>query len=213
MKPDINYMIRSYFRACTLGALALGAAVLPARADYPTEVLALQPLTYWRFSDTGTFSYAATNLGTLGTVENGVYNDPTYMQGQPGALVGSTNTAARFNGSSSKIDVPFSSALNPASFTFECWANVQGGAGNYRSPVTSRDSGANGTAGYIFYAGAGNTWEFWTGNGSGWNPITTAAATGGVVIGAWTHLVGTYDSASLTMSFYINGILVGTRPN
>ena len=203
----------SRFVRTALAAVALWGAGITARADYPSEVLALQPLTYWRFSDTGTFSYAATNLGTLGTAENGVYNDPTYMEGQPGALFGTTNTSARFDGSSSKIDVPFNAALNPASFTVECWAKVDGGAGNYRSPVTSRDSVSGSIAGYIIYAGAGNTWEFWTGNGSGWNPITTSAAVGGVVIGAWTHLVGTYDAPSLTMSFYINGVLVGTRPN
>ena len=85
---------------------------------------------------------------------------------------------------------------------------MQGGAGSYRSPVTSRQTSATVLAGYIFYAGAGNTWEFWTGNGTGWNALTTAATNGAVVIGAWTHLVGTYNATSLTMSFYINGALV-----
>ena len=170
-------------------------------------MLAFQPLTYWRFSEAGPFSFTATNLGTLGAAGNGAYSYPGAMEGQPGALVGSTDTAAAFNGSSDKIDVPFNAALNPASFTFECWANVQGGEGSYRSPVTSREVTGNVEAGYIFYAGAGDTWEFWTGSGSGWNTLTTAATNGAVVMGAWTHLVGTYDAASMTMSFYINGVL------
>ena len=201
------------FARTAVAAAVLWGAGLTARADYPSEVLALQPLTYWRFSETGTFSFAATNLGTLGTVDNGVYNDPTYSKGQPGALIGSSDTAARFDGATSKIDVPFDAALNPASFTVECWAKVQGGAGSYRSPVTSRESVTGVSAGYIFYAGAGNTWEFWTGSGTGWNALTTAATNGGVAIGAWTHLVGTYDAPSLTMSFYINGALVMQRTN
>ncbi len=196
-----------------LVATAIWGAGMAARADYPAEVLALKPLTYWRFDDTGTFSYTATNQGTTGAIDNGRYSDPAFMQGQPGALVGSTNTAARFNGSNSKIDVPFDAALNPASFSVECWAKVEGGAGNYRSPVTSRESANGVTAGYIIYAGAGNTWEFWTGNGSSWNAITTSATNGAVVTNVWTHLVGTYDANSQTMSFYINGALIMQRTN
>jgi hypothetical protein len=196
-----------------MAAVVLWGAGATARADYPSEVLALQPLTYWRFNETGTFYFTATNRGTLGPSANGTYSNPTYMQGQPGALFGSTDTAARFDMATTKIDVPFDPALNPASFSIECWARVDGGAGNYRSPVTSRDSGGNGSAGYIIYAGAGNTWEFWTGSGPGWNAITTTTNTGPVVIGAWTHLVGTYDAASLTMSFYINGVFVAERTN
>ncbi|MGP8239594.1 MAG: LamG-like jellyroll fold domain-containing protein [Limisphaerales bacterium] len=196
-----------------LAAAALWSAGLTARADYSSEVLALQPLTYWRFNETNTFSFAATNLGTEST-NSGLYSDPTYMQGQPGALAGSSDTSARFDGVMSKIDVPFDAALNPASFTVECWANVQGMAGNYRSPVTSRESTAGVLAGYVFYAGAGNTWEFWTGNGTGWNSLVTTAADGGsVVMGAWTHLVGTYDATNMTMSFYINGALVLQETN
>jgi hypothetical protein len=194
-------------------AAALCSAGPSARADYPSQVLAFQPLTYWRFSETGPFSFTATNLGTLGAAANGVYSDPTAMEGQPGALVGSSDTAAAFNGSYEKIDVPFNAALNPASFSFECWAKVEGGEGNYRSPVTSRDATSAITAGYIFYAGAGDTWEFWTGSGTGWNTLTTAATNGPVVIGAWTHLVGTYDATSLTMSFYINGTLAMQETN
>jgi hypothetical protein len=189
-------------------AAALCSAGLNAHADYASQLLAFQPLTYWRFSEAGPFSFTATNVGTLGAAANGVYNYPSSMQGQPGALAGSTNTAAGFNGSSDKIDVPFNAALNPASFTVECWAKVQGGVGNYRSPVTSRESSSSVQAGYIFYAGAGNTWEFWTGNGTSWNALTTAATNGAVVLGAWTHLVGTYDATSLITSFYINGALV-----
>jgi hypothetical protein len=209
MKPLDSTM----FARTAVAAVVLWGAGLTARADYPSEVLALQPLTYWRFSETGPFNVTATNVGTLGAVDNGAYSDPTYSQGQPGALFGSSDTAARFDGTSSKIDVPFDAALNPASFTVECWAKVQGGAGSYRSPVTSRENANGVIAGYIFYAGSGNTWEFWTGNGAGWNALTTPATTGGVVIGAWTHLVGTYDAPSLTMSFYINGALVMQSTN
>ncbi len=209
MKPPHS----ARFARTALVAAVLWVAGMMAHADYPAEVLALKPLTYWRFNDTGTFSYTATNLGTAGTADNGTYSDPTYMEGQPGALVGSTNTAARFDGSTSKIDVPFDAALNPASFSVECWAKVEGGAGNYRSPVTSRESASGVTAGYIIYAGSDNIWQFWTGNGSSWNSVIAPATNGAVVTNVWTHLVGTYDATSQTMSFYINGALVGQGTN
>ena len=32
-------------------------------------------------------------------------------------------------------------------------------------------------------------------------------------MGAWTHLVGTYDATNMTMSFYINGALVLQETN
>jgi len=202
---------RFLYAAATAAALCCSGP--SARADYVSEVLAFQPLTYWRFSEAGPFSFTATNLGTLGAAANGVYSDPNAMEGQPGALAGSTDTAARFNGSSDKIEVPFNAGLNPASFTLECWAKAQGGEGSYRSPLTSRESTDGALAGYMFYAGAGDTWEFWTGSGTGWNALTTEATNGAVVIGAWTHLVGTYDATNLTMSFYINGALVMQETN
>ncbi len=200
----------------SLAALALCAATWTARADYAAEVLAQQPLTYWRFSEAAPFTWpdnVATNLGTEGATANGAYSDQYAAKGAPGALAGSTDTAAAFSGTLSKIDVPFDAALNPASFTVECWAKAQGGAGSYRSPVTSRESAGGVAAGYMFYANSGNTWAFWTGNGSGWNTLTTTVTNGPVVLGAWTHLVGTYDASSLTMSFYINGALVLQQTN
>ena len=206
-------LVRIRFLRPALMAAVLTGAGLTARADYPSEVLNLQPLTYWRFNDTGAFSFTATNSGTAGAADNGVYSDPTYMQGQPGALFGSTDTAAKFDGATSKINVPFDAALNPASFTVECWAQVQGGAGNYRSPLTSRQSSATATEGYLFYANSGNTWSFWTGNGTAWNSLNASSTVGPVVIGAWTHLVGTYDATSMTMSFYINGAPVSEATN
>ncbi len=204
MKPSHSHT----FLTATVALAALCGAGLTALADYPSEVLALKPLTYWRFGESGLFNFTATNLGTLGAAGNGAYDDPLAITGKPGALFGSSDTAAGFEGSYTKIDVPFDASLNPSSFTVECWAKVQGGAGNYRSPVTSRESVTGITAGYILYATATDTWGFWTGNGTGWNTLEADTTNGPVVIGAWTHLVGTYDASTLLMSFYINGALV-----
>ncbi|MBI4324621.1 MAG: hypothetical protein HY674_05090, partial [Chloroflexi bacterium] len=175
-------------------------------ANYASQILLDSPVGYWRLSEPAPPPQpTAENLGSLGTAANGAYINGA-IGGQPGAITGDANTAAAFAGDNDKIDVPFHAGLNPSAFTIECWAKVAGGAGNHRSPLTARDDTPPGTtAGYIFYATPGDTWEFWTGTGGGaagpWHvqggpPLTE---------GEWAHLVGTFDGK--TKKFYVNGAL------
>ncbi|MEX2213685.1 MAG: LamG-like jellyroll fold domain-containing protein [Phycisphaeraceae bacterium] len=203
MTPNMNP--RSLLIALTL--LALGA---PAVATtYLNEVLSDAPASYWRLGDTG--SPAVDHIAA----RNGVYSGGV-TPGAPG-MVGDSNTATSFNGTTGKIDVPFNAALNTNAFTIEAWANVAGGSGLFRSPVTSRDgSNINDDRGYILYAAADNTWQFWTGPGvAAWDILPGPA----VVIGQNTHLVGTFTPTSGpdangtltgTKSFYVNGMLAST---
>ncbi|MBP0011132.1 LamG-like jellyroll fold domain-containing protein [Roseofilum sp. Belize Diploria] len=111
---------------------------------------------------------------------------------------------ARFNGSNNYIQVPCQKELNPAQFTVSCWAKVEGGQGQWRSPVTCRTArGSSALGGYILYAGNNNKWQFWTGNG-GWVVLQGAD----VVLNTWTHVAATYDGS--TMKLYINGELSGS---
>ena len=59
----------------------------------------------------------------------------------------------------------------------------------------------------MIYAGNENNWEFWTGNGTSWNEMTSNQA---VEIGEWVHLVGTYDADTGTKNFYIDGVLAAS---
>jgi hypothetical protein len=167
-------------------------------ASYDSVVLADTPAGYWRLNARPP---VAVNAGSLGAAANGVYLG-SVANGRGGALVGEANGAAGFNGTDARVEIPYHAALNGSVFSIECWAKVLGGAGSYRSPLSARDNVGT-TKGYIFYASAGNTWEFWNGNGSGgWdNPATRP-----VVAGDWVHLVGTYDGTN--KSFYVNGELV-----
>lgn len=111
-----------------------------------------------------------------------------------------TGTSALFTGTTNgKIDVAWSAELNPPVFTVACWAKVTGGAGTYRSPVSSRRDGPQ--SGYMLYAGNDNRWQFWTGKSNAYNRM----AAGPVVNGQWTHLAGTYDGK--VARFYTNGVL------
>ena len=138
-------------------------------------------------------------MDSAAPAQNGVYTSPELAI--PGATP-TTGTAARFNGTTAKVDVPFSAELNPPQFTVALWVNVQGGSSSYRSPLTSRESVP--MAGYVFYAGQNNLWQFWTGAGSGWKVLNAGA----VKINEWIHLAGTYDGSSTR--FYTNGVLAGS---
>jgi hypothetical protein len=191
-----------------LTALAICAGLPEAQAaDYQATVLQDKPVGYWRLGEAGGPTVA--NLGSLGAAADGVATAAVTF-GFPGAVSGDANTAAGFDGSSAKIEVPYSEQLNPASFTYEVWANVAfDSSGVYRSPLSSRDdTPAGNTAGVIFYAEPGDNWQFWTGRAAAWNIV------GGEVVypGVWTHLVGTYDGTNKV--FYVNGVAVGaTRIN
>ncbi len=158
------------------------------------------PVAYFRLGESaGVFAAADSIGGKFGNVVN------TMEFGQPGAILGDADTAAGFTGEGF-IDVDFAADLNSTVFTVELWANVAGGAGSFRSPLTSRDyfpATEIFSSGYMFYAASNDTWQFWTGNNSDlWN------VSGGpeVVIGEWVHLVGSFDGT--VQRFYVNGALV-----
>jgi len=169
--------------------------------SYDQLVLADAPVGYWRLNEAPLPAPAvAANLGSLGASANGTFLNGA-SGGAPGALLGDSNTAARFEGDDDKVEVPFNAALNGAQFSFECWAKVAAGSVNHRSPVTARDDGPQ--RGYIFYATPANNWEFWTGTGGGWHSI----GGGPLFEETWTHLVGTYDGK--IKRFYVDGVFVG----
>jgi hypothetical protein len=139
----------------------------------------------------------ASGNGHDGSIVGGTVNF-----GQSGAN-GSTGSSANFpdNG---HIDVPFSTALNPGSFTVTLWANA-GSTGGFASPLTSRDDVAGPlTHGYILYNNNAGNWDFWTGDGdSGWDSM----AGGAVSTNTWSHLAITYDAGTDSKSLWIDGVL------
>lgn len=141
-----------------------------------------------------------------GNGHNGSVVGGTVNFGQAGAN-GATGSSAAFpdNG---HIDVPFSSSLNPGSFTVTLWANASS-TGGFASPITSRDdvSGGVSTHGFILYNNSGGNWDFWTGDGdNGWDTLAGA----GVSTNTWTHLAISYDAGTDVKSLYIDGLLSAT---
>ncbi len=79
--------------------------------------------------------------------------------------------ALDFDGSNDYVEVPYASAINPTSYTVSAWAKVEGGSGTWRSVITSRSITGSNDKGYIIYAGDNDTWQFWTGTGTGTNIV------------------------------------------
>ncbi len=134
------------------------------------------------------------------------------MSGTTGSnrIVIDTNYSLDFDGSNDYVEVPYAidSAINPTSYTVSAWAKVEGGSG-WRSVITSRSEFGSNDKGYIIYAGDNDTWQFWTGTGSGggaWHQINSGVSVypGG---NGWAFLTATYDGT--TMKFYVNGVQKG----
>jgi hypothetical protein len=198
--------------------MVLGASVLlsilsslPARADYQADILAQQPVGYWRLNETTAPvpAAAAANLGSLGTAASGIYeNYPT--RALPGPFTGSLGIG--FDGVNQDVYADYSIDLNPATFTFETWVNpaTDKPAGNLTCMAASMHS-ASPRSGWLIYqsGGAPDTaaagWELRLYAANGTATSLRLLVTNGVASGTWSHLVFTFDGT--TAKGYLNGIL------
>ncbi|HPM83595.1 MAG TPA: autotransporter-associated beta strand repeat-containing protein, partial [Candidatus Anammoximicrobium sp.] len=163
---------------------------------------------YYRLNETsGTTALDSMSPANNGTLYNGVLINQPAMSS---ALV----AAMDFDGTNDYLEVPYDAALNPVNFTVEAWARVEGGS-SHRAVVSSRDQNPEGLKGFILYATPSNTWEFWTGNFSGWNVLAGPAVTNN----AWTHFAMTFQATSGpdanglytgVKSLYVNGALAAS---
>lgn len=172
------------------------------------NTLAAGPLGYWRLNEATTNS-GASNLGSLGAAANAAYTASMAVNvagPQPPSFTGfeTANTGVRFNGSNSKMEVPYHAALNPnGPFSVEFWVKPAANPGGFQCPLASINFSGSSRDGYLFYQNAGTAWEFRVGNNLGY----VATASGGVpTLGSWAHLVGVYDGT--TARLYVNGTSV-----
>lgn len=201
-----------------IAALGLGlSAALPAHADYPGSVLAQNPVGYWPFDETTASPAlnAVTNATALGAVGTGYLirsvDGVDASKGEPGIVGNSVrfyNDGNVVGYSGSKIDVPYTAALNPdPPFTVEFWAKPSNLGTDSFSPLANLNAyftGAN-RSGWIFYAnGPGGSWQFRVGGENSYTASPTSA-NGLAVAGVWQHVVGVFDGA--TAKLYINGAL------
>jgi autotransporter-associated beta strand protein len=153
------------------------------------------------------------NSGSLGVAGDTAANTST--PDAAGALAGSADPAFAFDNTSASV--PYSAALNPASFTVDGWvkpSNVDAGSRviiqsmiNGQNPSNSDDR-----SGWVLRQND-NELTFMIG---GTGPIggsvyytTTATTTADVLTaGVWQHVAVSYDAGSRKVLLYVNGVQV-----
>jgi hypothetical protein len=195
-------LLRRLSVAAAAFAMPIGAA---QAADYPTTILADNPIAYYRLEETsGTTALDSSASGQFpGTY---VYStDGLYpMLGQPGI---DTNSILLSATDPSSVTAGYYSEFNQqAPFSFEIWARpVSTDPVNYRCPIGNFSGWGTATqSGWYVYQtpGSPSTFAFVTQPGGVWISQAIAPLN-------WYHLVGTYDGTN--GSFYINGVLAGTQ--
>ena len=170
---------------------ALSTTGFTHTSAYRNQVLADEPLAYWRLGEpSGTSAADASGNGNTGTYGG----SPTL--GATGALAGDTDTATSFDGVNDNVSVPNNAVLNlNGSFSIEFWAK-QTSFTNTTPGILNK--GASGTAnGYLISAGNTGILSFKRNN------VTLATAAGSLTT-AYKHFALTYDGT--TVRWYVNGV-------
>lgn len=122
-------------------AMVLLCVASAAWADYPTDVLSMGPVAYWRLGESsGTIAADAS-----GNSLHGDYSGVTL--GQPGALFGDADTAAAFDGAASFVQIDHDSAMLLDSGTVLLWFMDTDGV--QTAGLFSKDSAGYGTGGHL----------------------------------------------------------------
>ncbi len=187
------------------GALC-ASGLVSTQADYPSQVLANNPVAYWRLNDNVTVPSGdvARNSGSLGSVNDGYYTG-TAQHPAPGALAGSSDSAAGFDATAaSVVNIPYAAAMNPnGAFTVEAWLspNVENAAGTLTCALSSGIF-SDPRSGWLIYQ-SDTGWNFRMYHQQGL--ATSVNITGGPapVAGAWHHVAAVYDGT--TAKVYVNG--------
>lgn len=182
---------------------------------YEAQVAADGAVLYLRLNEP-----AAINSGSLGAAVDGTHTMGVKL-GQPGAIAGSSDTAATYTGlqdadGGSPTTIPFNAGLNPSgSFAVEFWAKpTVNGFGNAQCPLHNRAStqpnGNGDRTGWDWFQrdqGVGWNWRLFNGSGS----TRVFNLTGGpYTVGQWHHIVGVYDASVPSATLYQDGAAVAS---
>jgi len=206
-------------------AVVVLAGLRPAgAANYPSTILADNPVAYYQLQEpSGSLTVADSSINAV--VGNVIYvtqadNVTVYPQlGVPGIDSNSVQLATSTGIGQGNIDIPFTAAVNPtlsdgitgAPFSAELWAIATTQPSGYDVPLDdscnfSQPPPWNNSCGWNFYQtpGPGSTWSF------SLRPNPGLVFGGPAVsVGAWTHLVLTYDGTNAIL--YVNGVAAITH--
>ena len=215
----MNQSMHKYL-ATLAGVAATFISLLSAHAQsaFSNALMALNPVAYWPLNETtappGT-ALAATNLGSLSSAFNAAYGGSVTF-GVAGALAGSTDTAAGFDGLSASALTPYGSGIsNGPSFTIQAWL-LSHNVSATQCPLSDMDPGeANGNrSGWLIYMDISNpgqyTFRAYNQNGTSPSLALNIGAAGSVLQDQWNHLVVVVSNGVTVTNVYgyLNGVLV-----
>ncbi len=203
-----------YPRALTAAELLAHSQAAATPANYATQILASQPVGYWRLNDVAVGGVTATNLGWLASAGDASFNGASIVLTNDTPLTGDSDSALYFPGSG-RIDIPFNEALvRTNAFSYEIWYKEDLGVTGVRSPFWWRDEPATGdTRGWVHYvmdtdAGRGHNFQS-SSTATTWDGLSVAPLS--FAQDAWQHLVCTWDGA--VKKIYLDGALVQVSTN
>ncbi len=168
-----------------------------ALAAYQDEVLADNPVAYYRFEETsGTTANDATGNSNNGTYNNGV------LLGQPSAPA--LGKAARFDGIDDYVST---SRTVSTDFTLELWINTTASSLTGTNAYEGNGllwSDVGGSANDFVVAMLNNGLSFFTGN-----PDVSVTSAVAINDGRWHHLVATRNQGA-TVEIFVDGVARGT---
>ncbi|MEL4320452.1 PKD domain-containing protein [Leifsonia sp. YIM 134122] len=178
------------------------SALPTAPADsYGARVYSDNPDFYWRLND-------AVGAGTA--ADSGIFQNPGSYQGgvtkqAAGAIAGTTNKAASFNGSNGVVvsTVPVS---NPTVYSLEAWFKTTTTSGGKLIGFGDAASGTSSSYDRHVYLQDDGKIVFGTYTGQ----LNTITTNGAFNDGVWHHVVAT--QAGDGMKLYVDGALNGTNP-
>ncbi|MFD5318542.1 LamG-like jellyroll fold domain-containing protein [Streptomyces sp. NPDC127098] len=171
---------------------------------YRSAVLDAGPVSYWRLDEAEGATAASSAPSRTG------FNDAEYYNtsgGTPGALAGTGDTAASFDGTDTLVRLPHDTLRTTTFLTVELWFRTtqpgvlmgfqsqrleDGRPESWTPPLTVDANGK--LSGYLFTGDRGN--------------ITPIRSTATVTDGAWHHAVLTAEGTTQTL--YLDGRAVGT---
>lgn len=175
-------------------ALLMTAALALA----PTQASAATSLGgFWHLDEPkGTVAADDSNNANHGTIDGAAHTKGRFARG------------LTFDGVDDRVVVPRSASLEPATVTLEAWVRAPASPGTFRYIVATSATGCLFPS-YGLYTGSNGGVAFAV-SGQVFDPsaISPAAAPEAIWNGAWHHVAGTFDGATIRM--YVDGAEVGS---
>ncbi|AZQ32160.1 LamG domain-containing protein [Streptomyces cyaneochromogenes] len=137
---------------------------------------------------------------------------PATLYGGPTlGAVGTKDKAVTFDGVDDYAATDIPTVSTDGGFAVSAWAKLSKAPGT--AAVIAAQPGNHAPGFELYYSSAYDRWAFnqYTADTASATPVRAMApAAGGVTVGKWTHLVGTYSSGADEMKLYVDGVLVGT---